>query len=60
MKLHDLWPNLPILQKDLKPATLVAVENETLDLNSHFAGITPIVTLLQFTLQEFKSCFLLN
>lgn len=55
MKLHDLRPNL-----HLKTPTLVAVENETLNLSSHCVRITPMVTLLQFTLQEFKSCFLLH
>lgn len=59
-EIADLSPNLPVFQKNLKTPLLVAVENETLDLSSRCVGITPTVTLLQFTLQEFKLCFLLS
>lgn len=60
VKLHNLWPNLPVSHMHLKTPTVVVVENETLDLSSRCVRITPMVTLLQSTLQELKSHFLLN
>lgn len=46
----------------LRTPTSVVVEKETQDLSSlsHCVRVSSMVTLSQFTLHEFKYCFLLN
>lgn len=60
MKSSDFTFNPSVSQTHFKTPTVVVVEKEILDPSSPCSTVAPLVTILQFTPQEFKSCFLLN